>query len=87
MSNFENFGKIAKKPKAAVVPDQFRQLHVRLSLDDAVRVKHAAERNGHTNQSALVEALNRLMAEWGEPVVADVGSAGKGRTTQRFDQI
>ena len=79
MSNFENFGKTAKKPKATVVPDQFRQLHVRLSLDDAVRVKHAAERNGHTNQSALVEAINRLMAEWGEPVVADVGSAGKGR--------
>lgn len=43
-----------------------------------MRVKHAAERNGHTNQSALVEALNRLMAEWGEPVVADIGSAGKG---------
>jgi len=81
MSNFENFGKTAKKPKAVAVPDQFRQLHVRLSLDDAVRVKHAAERNGHTNQSALVEALNRLMAEWGEPVVSDVGSAGKGRTT------
>jgi len=79
MSNFENFGKTAKKPKAAVVPDQFRQLHVRLSLNDAVRVKHAAERNGHTNQSALVEAINRLMAEWGEPVVSDVGSAGKGR--------
>ena len=36
-------------------------------------------RNGHTNQSALVEAINRLMAEWGEPVVSDVGSAGKGR--------
>lgn len=79
MNNFENFGKTAKKPKAAVVTDQFRQLHVRLSLEDAVRVKHAAERNGHTNQSALVEAINRLMAEWGEPVVADVGSAGKGR--------
>ena len=77
MSNFENFGKTAKKPKAVAVPDQFRQLHVRLSLDDAVRVKHAAERNGHTNQSALVEAINRLMAEWGEPVVSDVGSAGK----------
>ena len=81
MSSFENFGKTAKKPKAAVVPDQFRQLQVRLSLEDAVRVKHAAERNGHTNQSALVEAVNRLMAEWGEPVVSDVGSAGKGRTT------
>jgi hypothetical protein len=26
-----------------------------------------------------VEAVNRLMAEWGEPVVSDVGSAGKGR--------
>ena len=43
MSNFENFGKTAKKPKAVAVPDQFRQLHVRLSLDDAVRVKHAGE--------------------------------------------
>ena len=26
-----------------------------------------------------LEAINRLMAEWGEPVVSDVGSAGKGR--------
>jgi len=40
------------------------------------RITH---RNGLRNQGALVEALNRLMAEWGEPVVADVGSAGKGR--------
>jgi len=78
-SNFASFGKTATKPKAVVAPDTFRQLHVRLSLEDAVRVKHAAERNGHTNQSALVEAINRLMAEWGEPVVSDVGSAGKGR--------
>jgi len=81
MSNFADFGKTASKPKTTAVPDQYRQLHVRLSLDDARRVKHAAERNGHTNQSALVEAVNRLMAEWGEPVVTDVGSAGKGRTT------
>lgn len=79
MSNFADFGKTASKPKATAVPDQYRQLHVRLSLDDARRVKHAAERNGHTNQSALVEAVNRLMAEWGEPVVTDVGSPGKGR--------
>jgi len=77
--NFAGFGKTATKPKAVSAPDQYRQLHVRLSLDDAIRVKHAAEKNGHTNQSALVEAVNRLMAEWGEPVVADIGSAGKGR--------
>ena len=79
--DFASFGKTATKPKAVVTPDTFRQLHVRLSLEDAVRVKHAAERNGYTNQSALIEAINRLMAEWGEPVVADVGSAGKDRTT------
>ena len=78
-TNFSAFGKAATKPTVVVTPDTFRQLHVRLSLEDAVRVKHAAERNGHTNQSALVEAVNRLMAEWGEPVVSDVGSAGKGR--------
>ena len=78
--DFASFGKTATKPKAVVTPDTFRQLHVRLSLEDAVRVKHAAERNGHTNQSALVEAVNRLMSEWGEPVSSDVGSAGKGRT-------
>ena len=77
-TDFSKFKKTANKPKAVAASDQFRQLHVRLSLEDAVRVKHAAERNGHTNQSALVEALNRLMAEWGEPVVADIGSAGKG---------
>ena len=79
-TTFSAFGKAATKPKVVATPDTFRQLHVRLSLEDAVRVKHAAERNGHTNQSALVEAVNRLMAEWGEPVVSDVGSAGKGRT-------
>jgi len=79
MSNFGSFSKTAKKPKTVTAPDQFRQLHVRLSLEDAIRVKHAAEKNGHTNQSALVEAVNRLMAEWGEPVVSDLGSAGKGR--------
>ena len=56
--DFASFGKTATKPKAVTAPDTFRQLHVRLSLEDAVRVKHAAERNGHTNQSALVEASN-----------------------------
>ena len=52
---------------------------VRLSNSDGMRFKHAAERNGFTNQKALVEAVNRLMSEWGEASVADIGSGGKGR--------
>ena len=50
---------------------------VRLSNSDGMRFKHSAERNGFTNQKALVEAINRLMSEWGEASVADIGSAGK----------
>ena len=32
-----------------------------------------------SKQFFLRASFNRLMAEWGEPVVSDVGSAGKGR--------
>ena len=49
-------------------------------LFDSARVSCGLYKSEHINQSALIEAINRLMAEWGEPVVADVGSAGKGRT-------
>jgi hypothetical protein len=38
---------------------------------DAVRFKHAAEDRGLTIQSALVEAINRVFAEWGEAPAAD----------------
>ena len=58
---------------------QFRTLGVRLDLDDARRFKSEADARGLSNQKALVEAINRLMAEWGKASVAEVGSVGKGR--------
>ena len=48
------------------------------SQQDAKRFKRAAEDAGLTNQSGLVEAVNRMMVEWGESPLADHGTAGKG---------
>ena len=59
-------------------PTEFGFLTVRLSKQDAKRFKRAAEDAGLTNQSGLVEAVNRMMVEWGESPVADHGTAGKG---------
>jgi predicted DNA binding CopG/RHH family protein len=72
---FEVFAATAKKP--AQRPTEYRQLHVRLSLDDAMRVKHTAALRGYTNQSVLIEAINDKLIKWGEPIVEDFGSAGK----------
>ena len=71
--------KTAKKTVDAIGKAEYRTLSVRLDLNDARRFKSAADNNGLTNQSALVEAINRLMSEWGESPVAEVGSNGKGR--------
>lgn len=63
----------AKKP-APPLPrdiDAVRHLQVRLTRNDAVRFKRAAEDRGLTIQSALVEAINRIFAEWEEAPAAD----------------
>ena len=67
-----------KKVKAEPVSaTEFGFLTVRLSKQDAKSFKRAAEDNGHTNQSGLIEAINRVMIEWNQPPVTDHGSAGK----------
>ena len=69
----------AKKP-APPLPrdiDAVRHLQVRLTRNDAVRFKRAAEDRGLTIQSALVEAINRLFAEWREAPAADPTTAQK----------
>jgi hypothetical protein len=66
-----------KKRKAEPLDNEFGFLTVRLSKQDAKSFKRAAEDNGHTNQSGLIEAINRVMIEWNQPPVTDHGSAGK----------
>ena len=66
--------KVKAKPETAT---EFGFLTVRLNKQDAKRFKRAAEDNAHTNQSGLIEAINRVMIEWNQPPVADHGSAGK----------
>ena len=74
-NSFDHLTDISKPKKETESAPRF--FAVRFSNSDGMRFKHAAERNGFTNQSALVEAVNRLMAEWGEASLADIGSAGK----------
>jgi predicted DNA binding CopG/RHH family protein len=76
-NSFDHLTDIPKPKKETESAPRF--FAVRLSNSDGMRFKHAAERNGFTNQKALVEAINRLMSEWGEASVADIGSGGKGR--------
>ena len=76
MTTFNHLNDVSQPPKKKKEGSP-RFFSVRLSNSDAMRFKHAAERNGFTNQKALVEAINRLMSEWGEASVADIGSGGK----------
>lgn len=78
-NTFDHLKAAKKTVEAGSNPVKFRTLSVRLDLADARRFKSAADNNGLTNQAALVEAINRLMIEWSESPVADVGSTGKGR--------
>ena len=74
--DFAGFATRASQAKKPTPPlprdiDAVRHLQVRLTRNDAVRFKHAAEDRGLTIQSALVEAINRVFAEWGEAPAAD----------------
>tara|TARA_R110002072_G_C7792822_1_gene521007 strand:- start:63 stop:299 length:237 start_codon:yes stop_codon:yes gene_type:complete len=76
MKSFEGLRATGKKTKPVEVTE-YGYLTVRLSKQDAKRFKRTAEDNNHTNQSGLIEAINRVMVEWNESPVADHGSAGK----------
>lgn len=75
--SFEGLRKVKNKKTVVAAENEFGFMTVRLGKKDARRFKRAAEDNDFTNQSALVEAINRLMIEWGESPVTDHGSAGK----------
>ena len=73
--DFAGFATRASQAKKPAPPpghaDAVRHLQVRLTRNDAVRFKRAAEDRGLTIQSALVEAINRVFAEWGEAPAPD----------------
>jgi hypothetical protein len=74
--DFTGFATRASQVKKSAPPlprdtDAVRHLQVRLTRNDAVRFKRGAEDRGLTIQSALVEAINRVFAEWGEAPAAD----------------
>lgn len=77
MKSFEGLRSVKDKKTKIAAGNEFGFMTVRLSKKDARRFKRAAEDNDFTNQSALVEAINRVMIEWGESPVTDHGSAGK----------
>lgn len=65
---------------AAPTPTGYIHLQVRLDYDDAERFRAAARRRRLTLQSALIEAVNRLLGEWGEAPVPDPGTRHKGQS-------
>ena len=52
----------------------------KLIKQDAKRFKRAAEDRGLSIHTALVEGINKLMAEWGEPPVTLVAGGAKKNT-------
>ena len=54
--------------------EQYRYLQVRLQRADAQRLKHLADTHGLSIQAALVQAINRLLEEWGDEPCNDPGS-------------
>jgi len=81
--DFKGFGKASQKKTTSktsgqiVTPTGYRHLQVRLATADAIRFRRGAEDRGMNLQSALVEAVNALLSNWGEPPAVDLGSAGK----------
>lgn len=80
--DFTGFATRASQVKKSAPPlprdtDAVRHLQVRLTRNDAVRFKRGAEDRGLTIQSALVEAINRVFAEWGEAPAADPTTSQK----------
>lgn len=50
---------------------------VRLAKRDFLRAKFAFSERDLSIQSALVEAINKQLIEWGESPVADIGTSRK----------
>ncbi|MBC8553913.1 MAG: hypothetical protein H8D23_30245 [Candidatus Brocadiales bacterium] len=85
MANQPDFSKITgtKKKQTSTIKKQIqdqeelKHLQVRLTKSDAKKFRRAAEDADLTLQSALIQAINRIMSEWGESEVADPGTARK----------
>ena len=82
--DFSSFGKtsskeaaVTKKIKESVADAQIEIRHVqaRLIKKDAIRFKRAAEDNGLTQHDGLIEAMNLIMNQWGEPPLSSIGAA------------
>lgn len=65
--------KQAKKASQTSGP-AYKNLQARTILEDAARFKYEAEKRGLSVQDALVEAINSLLREWGEPPIRNPGA-------------
>lgn len=79
MSKKPDFKKLREVKKSANDGDTEKGnfMAVRLAKKDFLRAKFAFAEHDLSIQSALVEAINRLMIEWGESPVADIGTSRK----------
>jgi len=84
--NFSSFGKTSTKEvvasknldeSATDAQIEIRHVQARLIKKDAVRFKRAAEDNGFTQHDGLIEAMNLIMSQWGEPPLSSIGAAKK----------
>lgn len=89
--NFSNFGKPSQSSEteqevAEVKPSvttenndevETRHVQARLLKQDAIRFKRAAEDNGLKLHDGLIEAINLMMRQWGEPPVSNIGATKK----------
>lgn len=84
--DFSSFGKTSAK-EVAVSKNlnesaidariEIRNVQARLIKKDAVRFKRAAEDNGFTQHDGLIEAMNLIMSQWGEPPLSNIGATKK----------
>lgn len=84
--DFSSFGKTSLKEVAATkdfkesaidAQIEIRHVQARLIKKDAVRFKRAAEDNGFTQHDGLIEAMNLIMRQWGEPPLSSIGATKK----------
>jgi len=79
MSKKPDFNKLREARESTKSGDNTKAnfMAVRLAKKDFLRAKFAFAEHDLSIQSALVEAINRLMIEWGESPVADIGTSRK----------
>lgn len=88
--DFSNFGKATgnstpekegieanSKTSTTVEEVETRHVQARLLKQDAIRFKRAAEDNGLKLHDGLIEAINLMMSQWGEPPVSNIGATKK----------